>query len=383
MGGVYASTIDGDGDSPVKLYATEHVSQITGVTASFCGGLNRLYWGSPSGDVFYGNLDGSGSPVRLYENIKDKWDSEIGTVLDFAVNEDSGELLLGTIDGLYLAASDGSSPYFTKVDAGRIPAVEIDPTSGNVYYGGIRMEHETGFVKFMRSPFGLEEPRTMYSWHAEDPYMNKDFPRGIAIDTHSGYLYVVDNNHVFRGLLDGTSPLLEVHFEQELFENNATDEEGTTRVRTIDFYKDQLYIGGFAEDPDYTTIWTVNADGSGIPEVLYNITVFNDEWRMAGYQVTGIRGLVIRNFQDCPIRCDSAKSETTQVFPLSTASALPAGVLIFRFVFNVGWPRDKMGGITLNIEQETSAEPVGWGPATTVAVDVDSWVDGTYTVLKD
>ena len=374
VGGVYAAAMDGGG-SPLKLFESERKfwGKMTGITASFCGGLNRIYWGTPGfQDVYYGNLDGSGSPVPLYEDITRQFnDEEMGVILDVAVNEDSGEILLGTENGLYLLALDGTSAYSTRLDDGKTPVVEIDPVSRYAYYGGKDATSGRNVVKLIRPAYGSEVPRTMYSSLMDDPV-------DIAIDSDSGYLYVVDNiNGLFRGLLDGTSPLLEVHFEQEVFEKN--EEDDSSRVRTIDVYKGKLFIGVFGNGHDYTTIWTANADGSGTPEVLYNITVPNGDWGNKG-----IRGLVVRDLQDCPILCDSFKSETTPIFPLSTSTGIPACALTLRFFFNVGWPRDKMDAVTLNIQQNTGTndEPV-WGPTTATPVDVDSWLDGTYVVLKD
>ena len=160
-----------------------------------------------------------------------------------------------------------------------IAAVVIDPTSGYAYYGG-RDQFGTSYVKFLRSPFGSEQPRNLYNPYS---YVYKDFPCGIAIDTSSGYMYVVDKSHVFRGLLDGTSPLLELHYGEEFFEYD--------NVRTIDFYMDQLFIVVWGRYED-SSIWTANADGSGIPNILYNVT-------FPYYSKAGIRGLVVR---DCGLQ---------------------------------------------------------------------------------
>ena len=374
VSGIYAASIEGRG-VPVKLLPSpSRDGKMIGLTSSLCGGRDVLYWGTTYGNVFYANRGESASSYRLYRDLRTKWNDQVGTILDVAVSEDSGDMLLGTNDGLFLVALDGTSEHATKLDTGDIPVVEIDPTTGNAYYGGRNYEYDQGFVKVIRPPFGSESPRTIYSQTTYYGY--KVFPHAIAIDPDSGYLYVVDRNNVYRALVDGTSDSLQIIYRQGTFGRYRNE-----IVRTIDVYMDQLFIGVFSQGyGSNSSIWTASPNGYSTPTMLYNVTVPRSSR-------SGIKGLLVR---DCgaptasPTPCDPEKSETTQVFPLSaTAPKIPMGLQTIPLVFNVGWPREKMSSITIDIEanQGTSREPAWSLMEQDVVVDVDSWTDGTYVHL--
>ena len=342
---------------------------MTGLTASLCGGLDHIYWGTPYGDVYVANQDGSGLAMKLYDNIRTEHYTEIGKILDVAVNEESGDLLLGSETGLYHDTLDGSSTYAAQLDTGSVSAVEIDPKSGFGYFGGINNEDDpNGFIKRIRTPFGSEMARVMYTSPIDN---RKGHPRDITIDSDAGYMYIVDNHKITRAVLDGTAPVEDVYVGFNFNRQFA---------RTIDIFINRLFIGSF-ERSSNSSIWVANADGSGVPKILYNLT---DE---RGYQ-TGIKGLVVRKCvapSPSPTACEANRSEVTAVFPRSITSEFPRGFMTQHFMFNVGWPRTKTAAIFITIEANRGkvSNPLWRSVENALSVNVDSGVDGSYVYLYD
>ena len=329
IGGIYSTKTSKEGKlEPYQIYRS--TTKLVGLTVS-CGEQKNLYWvtgtdkqvmkrslnNNTNGNVAAGTAT---TAAAEYESVvSELYGSDMfpTSLRAIAINERQLLLILGSRQSLLMVNLDGKSQSPIVLDnlpdkskKSHIPAVTIDPTTEIIYYGG-RDGQGNSFVKYMEPPY---EKGTGKLLHQQVSSSSAYYPRDIAVDSDSAFLYWADNNNIFKasilslreGRVDRNSDLSPFQIVPESQSSSSSSPRakaiyhrsqfGYGRLRTLDLYRDHIFIGVIYTKTYHSGIWGVPAEPSHPPSSCPGTDADYDSTPYELYRFrthNGIRSLVV------------------------------------------------------------------------------------------